>query len=127
MTTAAFFSTQYEEYIFRDRLLSIVHEHDLARPLLLFYTPHVAHMPLQVPQPGASLPLSAGVHLTVLDSSYDRMCLVARAVEMGHFMADPPAAAAGARGVSRAVSAADQGEKDATSSLVHPLFHTEFG
>ena len=27
-------------------------EHDLARPLLLFYTPHVVHMPLQVPQPG---------------------------------------------------------------------------
>jgi arylsulfatase A-like enzyme len=26
-----------------------VHEHDVALPLLLFYTPHVAHMPLQVP------------------------------------------------------------------------------
>jgi arylsulfatase B len=41
--------TQFEEYIFRDRLLSIVREHDAAKPLLLFYTPHVAHMPLQVP------------------------------------------------------------------------------
>ena len=41
--------TQFEEYIFRDRLLSIVHAHDVAKPLLLFYTPHVAHMPLQVP------------------------------------------------------------------------------
>ena len=43
--------TQFEEYIFRDRLLKIVREHDAdgANPLLLFYTPHVAHMPLEVP------------------------------------------------------------------------------
>jgi hypothetical protein len=127
MAAAAFFSTQYEEYIFRDRLLRIVHEHNLARPLLLFYTPHVAHMPLQVPQPGASLPLTAGAHLNALDSSYGRVHLSARAVEMGTSWQARPAAAAGAHGVSRAVPAADQGEKDATSSLVHPLFHTEFG
>ena len=30
-------------------MLAIVHAHDPAHPLLLFYTPHVAHMPLQVP------------------------------------------------------------------------------
>ena len=39
----------YEEYVFRDRMATIVAEHDPADPLLLFYTPHVAHCPLQVP------------------------------------------------------------------------------
>ena len=41
--------TQYEEYLFRDRLSSIVRAHDASTPLLLFYAPHVAHVPLQVP------------------------------------------------------------------------------
>ena len=41
--------TQYEEWLFRDRMLHIVDAHDAARPLMLFYTPHVAHLPLQVP------------------------------------------------------------------------------
>lgn len=39
----------YEEWVFRDRLLSVVAAHDPADPLMLFYTPHVAHCPLQVP------------------------------------------------------------------------------
>ena len=30
-------------------MLHIVDTHDVARPLMLFYTPHVAHLPLQVP------------------------------------------------------------------------------
>ena len=38
----------YEEYLFRDRLLDVVKAHDPTDPLLLFYTPHVAHCPLQV-------------------------------------------------------------------------------
>ena len=41
--------TQYEEYIFRDRMVSIIQEHDPSQPLLLFYASHVAHCPLQVP------------------------------------------------------------------------------
>jgi len=40
----------YEEFLFRDRLLSIVEEHDATDPLMLFYAPHVAHCPLQVPE-----------------------------------------------------------------------------
>ncbi len=36
--------------MFRDRMLEIVQAHDSAAPLLLFYTPHVAHCPLQVPR-----------------------------------------------------------------------------
>ena len=41
--------TAYEEYMLRDRVLSIIAAHDAARPLFLVYTPHVAHCPLQVP------------------------------------------------------------------------------
>ena len=39
----------YEEWLFRDRLLSVIKDHDPVDPLLLFYTPHVVHCPLQVP------------------------------------------------------------------------------
>ena len=39
----------YEEYVFRDRMTAILAAHDPTDPLLLFYTPHVAHCPLQVP------------------------------------------------------------------------------
>jgi arylsulfatase B len=42
--------TAYEEYIFRDRVLSIIEAHDPSTPLFLVYTPHVAHCPLQVPE-----------------------------------------------------------------------------
>ena len=42
--------TKYEELLFRDRMLEIVVAHDMdAGPLLLFYAPHVAHLPLQSP------------------------------------------------------------------------------
>jgi len=43
--------TQYEEYMFRDRVLSILQGHDFsASPLFIVFTPHSAHCPLQVPQ-----------------------------------------------------------------------------
>lgn len=43
--------TQYVEYIFRDRVLEILEQHDPSQgPLYLQYNPHVAHCPLQVPQ-----------------------------------------------------------------------------
>ncbi len=42
---------EYEEATFRDRVITIVQEHDAkARPLFLLYTPHVAHCPLQAPE-----------------------------------------------------------------------------
>jgi arylsulfatase I/J len=40
----------YEEALFRDRLLSIVSKHDPSEPLFLYYAPHIAHSPYQVPQ-----------------------------------------------------------------------------
>ena len=43
--------TAYVEYLFRDRVLSIIEQHDPALgPLYLQYDPHIAHCPLQVPQ-----------------------------------------------------------------------------
>jgi arylsulfatase B len=54
--------TDYEEFIFQRRMLDIIdgHHHSHSKrhnqtqqqqqPLLLFYAPHVAHCPLQVPQ-----------------------------------------------------------------------------
>ena len=43
--------TAYVEYLFRDRVLSIIEQHDPAQgPLYLQYDPHIAHCPLQVPQ-----------------------------------------------------------------------------
>lgn len=42
--------TGYEEYIWNDQMLSTIHSHNASDPLLLFYTPHVAHCPLQVAQ-----------------------------------------------------------------------------
>jgi len=42
--------TDYEEYIFRDRIMSIIEKHDVTKSLFLVYTPHVAHCPLQVPK-----------------------------------------------------------------------------
>jgi arylsulfatase B len=44
-------NTQYEEYVFRDRVMQIINNMtDQSPPLFLVYTPHVAHCPLQVPQ-----------------------------------------------------------------------------
>lgn len=43
-------ATGYEEYIFRDRMLKILHEHDKSTPLFLKYDSRIAHYPLQVPQ-----------------------------------------------------------------------------
>jgi len=42
--------TDYEEFLFLDRMMEILDHHDAQEPLLLFYAPHVAHCPLQVPQ-----------------------------------------------------------------------------
>ena len=42
--------TQYEEYMFRDRVMSIIDDWDQQKPLFLVFTPHVAHCPLQVPE-----------------------------------------------------------------------------
>jgi arylsulfatase I/J len=40
----------YEEFVFRDRFTKVINEHDSSTPLFLMYTPHVAHVPLQVPK-----------------------------------------------------------------------------
>ena len=41
--------TAYEEYIFRDRMLKIIREHDSSKPLFLNYASKIVHYPLQVP------------------------------------------------------------------------------
>eukprot|EP00403_Amphidinium_massartii_P011184 CAMPEP_0178423458 /NCGR_PEP_ID=MMETSP0689_2-20121128/27699_1 /TAXON_ID=160604 /ORGANISM="Amphidinium massartii, Strain CS-259" /LENGTH=613 /DNA_ID=CAMNT_0020045053 /DNA_START=61 /DNA_END=1902 /DNA_ORIENTATION=+ len=41
--------TDYQEFIFLRRMEEIIDSHDKDDPLLLFYAPHVAHCPLQVP------------------------------------------------------------------------------
>ena len=43
-------STDYSEWLYRDELVGVVQKHDAATPLLVFYAPHVAHCPLQVPK-----------------------------------------------------------------------------
>ena len=46
-------STGYSEWLYRDELVGVVQRHDAANaatPLLVFYAPHVAHCPLQVPK-----------------------------------------------------------------------------
>jgi len=42
--------TGYEEGLFKERLLSIVNSHDVAKPLFLYYAPHIVHTPLEVPE-----------------------------------------------------------------------------
>jgi len=42
--------TGYEELIFRDRILDILHKHDASKPLFLQYDSKVAHYPIQAPQ-----------------------------------------------------------------------------
>eukprot|EP00049_Salpingoeca_infusionum_P001522 m.48939 g.48939 ORF g.48939 m.48939 type:complete len:549 (+) comp11071_c0_seq2:65-1711(+) len=41
--------TQYEEFIFRDRVNDIINAHDPSQPLFLTYASKVAHYPLQAP------------------------------------------------------------------------------
>ena len=40
----------YEESLFKDRLLQIVTSHDPTEPLFLYFAPHIVHMPYQVPE-----------------------------------------------------------------------------
>ncbi len=42
--------TDYEEFLFLERMRHIIQNHDDRDPLFLFYAPHIAHCPLQVPQ-----------------------------------------------------------------------------
>ena len=41
--------TDYEEALFKRRLLQVLNEHNPSTPLFLYYAPHIAHRPLQVP------------------------------------------------------------------------------
>eukprot|EP00118_Oscarella_pearsei_P025457 m.308219 g.308219 ORF g.308219 m.308219 type:complete len:548 (+) comp43581_c0_seq1:478-2121(+) len=41
--------TDYEENLFKEQVLKILEEHDASKPLFLYYGPHIAHEPLQVP------------------------------------------------------------------------------
>ena len=42
--------TGYEEALFEKHLLDIVNNHDPSKPLFLYYAPHIAHTPLEVPE-----------------------------------------------------------------------------
>ena len=39
----------YEEALFKERLLNVVSKHDPSTPLFLYYAPHIVHKPYQVP------------------------------------------------------------------------------
>ena len=39
----------YEENMFKEHVLDIIQNHDATAPLFLYYAPHIAHQPLQVP------------------------------------------------------------------------------
>ena len=39
----------YEEALFVEHLMQVVDNHDPSKPLFLYYAPHIAHGPLQVP------------------------------------------------------------------------------
>jgi len=41
--------TDYEEALFKKRLLQVLNEHNPSTPLFLYYAPHIVHRPLQVP------------------------------------------------------------------------------
>jgi hypothetical protein len=41
---------RYEDALFRDYLVAAIDMHDFVQPLFVFYAPHIAHEPLQVPQ-----------------------------------------------------------------------------
>ena len=36
-------------HFFSERLMSVINNHDLSTPLFLYYAPHIAHCPLEVP------------------------------------------------------------------------------
>ena len=40
----------YEEGLFKERLLEVVNNHDSSKPLFLYYAPHIVHAPLEVPE-----------------------------------------------------------------------------
>lgn len=42
--------TDYSEFLYMRELVGVVEQHDPATPLMMFYAPHVAHCPLQVPK-----------------------------------------------------------------------------
>ena len=42
--------TEYEEALFKEHLFDVVSKHDPSTPLFLYYTPHIVHAPLEVPQ-----------------------------------------------------------------------------
>ena len=41
--------TDYEEAIFKERVLSVINNHTPSIPLFLYYAPHLVHAPLEVP------------------------------------------------------------------------------
>ena len=41
--------TAYEEELFANRVYDVINSHDTSEPLFLYYAPHIAHEPLQVP------------------------------------------------------------------------------
>ena len=41
--------TDYEEALFKNRVLSIINKHNTSTPLFLYYAPHLVHAPLEVP------------------------------------------------------------------------------
>lgn len=41
---------RYEDSLFRDYIVNAIEQHDVTRPVFLFYAPHIAHEPLQVPR-----------------------------------------------------------------------------
>ena len=41
---------KYEDELFAERVLATIAAHDPATPLFLFWAPHIAHAPLEVPQ-----------------------------------------------------------------------------
>jgi arylsulfatase I/J len=42
--------TAYEEQLFSSQVLEIIKNHDFSQPLFLYYAPHIAHEPLEVPK-----------------------------------------------------------------------------
>ena len=40
----------YEEGLFKERVLEVINNHDPSTPLFLYYAPHIVHMPYEVPE-----------------------------------------------------------------------------
>jgi arylsulfatase I/J len=40
----------YVEYLYQDRMLETIEDHDSDKPLFLYYAPHLVHTPLEVPK-----------------------------------------------------------------------------